>query len=158
MDRDEVLDSSDSLSLDGSSLSNVEHVVTYTTTNNYTGQTTDLTFQFSTAVPVESGCFVKLQVPIELSMVLFDVTVDVTSTGMLVGQDGKPSKQVYDYNAEEQYIVVQGCQFDPADGESSDYQKDVFIITVHNLINPPSDDETVPVSIIVSKSWDNGPL
>ena len=90
-------------------------------------------------------------------MVLFDVTVDVTSTGMLVGQDGKPSKQVYDYNAEEQYIVVQGCQFDPADGERSDYQKDVFIITVHNLINPPSDDETVPVSIIVSKSWDNGP-
>ena len=33
----------------------------------------------------------------------------------------------------------------------------MFTITVNNLINPPSDDETAPVSSFVFKSWDNGP-
>lgn len=64
---------------------------------------------------------------------------------------------VYEFNKEEQYIVVEGCKFDSVTGESQDYKKNTFIITVNNLINPPSDEETAPVSSILSKSWDNGP-
>jgi len=45
---------------------------------------TDLTFEFETVLPVESGCFVKLEIPKEFDMSNFDASVDMISTGMLV--------------------------------------------------------------------------
>ena len=45
---------------------------------------TNLTFEFVTVIPVESGCFVKLEVPKEFDMSNFDASIDMTSTGMLV--------------------------------------------------------------------------
>lgn len=113
---DHVIDSSESLSLDGSALANENHVSSFSSTNQYTTKVTDLTFSFETALPVEQGCFVKLEIPREFDMSLFDPALHVISAGMLVGEDGMPNTQVYEYNSEGKYIVVEGCKFDPSSG------------------------------------------
>ena len=52
MDLDEVIDTSESLSLDASALSPVQHSTQFKTSNPYTRQVTSLTFEFETAVSV----------------------------------------------------------------------------------------------------------
>ena len=53
--------------------------------------------------------------------------------------------------------MIAGCLFDPSEKESQLYRSDFFSIKIDNVINPPTDDETLPVSIILSKLWSNGP-
>ena len=77
---------------------------------------------------------------------------------MLVDDQGKKQSTVVDKNLEEGWLLIEGCNFDPTLAESSDFELDVFKVTIDNVKNPEAEADTSPFSFEVFKSYNEGVL
>jgi hypothetical protein len=80
---DHVIDSSNLLSIDASALEAEAHQTEFSTTNEFTGQVTDLTFTVMSPVAIRDGCFVLLTIPVEYDVSQVDPTTDITLNGQV---------------------------------------------------------------------------
>ena len=151
--KDEIIDSSDSITVDASEFSAKEiELIEYILSTPYAGQISRYLFHFHVDVPVSNTgkCYLKLQFPQEIKL---GENIEIKSTGMLVDAQGKQQSTVVDKNLEEGWILIEGCNFDPTLAESSDFELDVFKVTIDNVKNPDTEADTSPFSFEVFKSY-----
>jgi hypothetical protein len=89
--KDEIIDSSDMITLDGSGLQAKkldDTLITYVLSSPYAGEVSSYTFTFDAQIPVDNigKCYLKVQLPKEISI---EEGATFEASGMLVDSNGK---------------------------------------------------------------------
>lgn len=91
-----------------------------------------------------------MTIPPEIDFSKVDIN-EIETSGMLVDKDGKAITKVYESNLPD-WVMLEGCEYDPTQGVSELYKQDEFVFTFKNVLNPRDEVDTSKFSINILNS------